>query len=120
MLFPVISWRALYARRFFLVRSGMVTVISECAPDGQCYFLVPSACSLLFLAALCMLTVISWWALDGHCYFPVRSGWSVLFLGALWMFTVISWYTVVLDICWWALIGTCQFLGGHCMILDSC
>ena len=80
----------------------MVTVISWCALDGHCYFLVCPGCSLLFPGVLWMVTVISWGALDGHCYFLGCSGWSLLFPGVLWMVTVISWG---------ALDGHCYFLG---------
>ena len=79
----------------------MVTVISRCALDVHCYFLVCSGWSLLFPGVPWMVTVISWCALDGHCYFLVCSGWSLLFPGMLWMVTVISWC---------ALDGHCYFL----------
>ena len=77
MLFPSVPW--------------MVTVISCCALDGHCYFLLCSGWSLLFPVLLWMVIVISCCAVDGHYYFLVCSRWSLLFLGVLWMVSAISW-----------------------------
>ena len=97
MLFPSVLW--------------MMAVISWCALDGYCYFVVCHGWSLLlpvvpwivavisscdlddycyFLMCREMVTVISWCAVDGHCYFLVCSGWSLLFPSVVWMVAVIS------------------------------
>ena len=53
LLFPGVLW--------------MVTVISCCALDGHCYFLVFSGWSLLFPVVRWMVTIISLCALDCYC-----------------------------------------------------
>ena len=85
----------------------MVIVPSYCVSDSDCYFLVCTRLSLIFLGVLCMVPVISWRAPDRHCCFLVRFGWSMLFPGRC------GWSLLFVDALWKVIVMSKCALDGH-------